>query len=189
METAHPNLAREMNLFTSGLAVFIALGAGWFFFQKYQKKKKGQSDDDNCDGDKSDLEDSEDSDEDSEDEKPVRTRKERCSASLPSRKTYSQPSYEQPKNMAGTGAHGNKYENALRHNTALDIYPMEPTLSNVKSPPTVATKRNSKEKPTKRASPLDVDSDDTSDDSDEETEEEKRRRKRRAAKRKAKRST
>lgn len=167
----------------------MALGAGWFFFQKYQKKNKGDTDDSDSGKDKTDFDESDDSDDDSDDEKPIKSRKEKYTAPLSSAKLYPQPSYDASLNMAGAGAHGNGYENAIRHNNALDVYPLDSTHQVTRPPRTSASAQHSRQKPLQRGSLPDHDSDDSSDDSDVETEEERRRRKRREAKKKAKRRT
>lgn len=181
----------------AGLAVFVAIGAGWFFFQKYQKKKNGDAnddeDDDSSNGNKrkpSDFDDSDDSDDDeSEDEKPVRSKKEKVTAPLPSAKLYPQPTYHPSANLAGAGAHGSRYENDLRHNNAMDVYPVDPSATPAKPLRTASSSQHPRDKSVQRSRPHIEGYDDSSDDSGEETEEEKKRRQRRDAKKKAKRST
>jgi hypothetical protein len=183
------SLIPKLILSLLGLAVFVAIGAGWFFFQKYQKKKNGDGDEDDDDDSgtskkkkTSDFDDSDDSDDDeSDDEKPVRSKKEKYTAPL--------PSYRPSANLAGAGAHGNRYENDLRHNNAMDVYPVDPSATPARPSRTASSSQHPREKSVQRSRPRIEGYDDSSDDSDDETEEEKKRRQRRDAKKKAKRST
>ncbi|KAJ9090895.1 hypothetical protein QFC21_007359 [Naganishia friedmannii] len=190
-----------------GLAAIVAIIAGWFFWKRYKAKKDNTPGDDSEDDDEEEVKrpklkrsKGKDSDDDYE-EKGFKSRE----REVASRKHTDEHEYS-PQVRQAPGAlipHGERYsvyvadpsaryneplvpgepgyEAALRHNRAMDVYPVDPAFD--RAPRNAPAPPQSDQRVTYRKDTGGDSTDyDSSDDSESETEEERKRKIRRDAK-------